>query len=303
MSKLLLAPTEDFIKVERGTLDADAVAGTSVALTLQNNNGLAQYDYIVIGLEGNELAELEQISAAVSGNTQVTVGTLKFNHKKGEPITKYSFNKRKFYGCVTETGSYAELTGDGSPKDIQADDPQGTFLEYTGSTYLFFKATYYNSQTTTESAIADANSVSGDESLRYATIYGIRKMAGLAGNPLYSDQRIEVKRKMAESTINAALAARYVLPLTEVPALLNDICESLAAGSISYEEFGKDADGIAWIQSAKSTLKSISKGEMILMGADGLELTRQTNSGSLIGYPNNNTDVGAERVFTMADKF
>src|SRR5690606_34610268 len=152
-------------------------------------------------------------------NDTITVATLKFNHQSGEPFVVFGYNQRKFYGAENATGSYSELTGDGSPKDINVDDPQGTFLEYTGTTYTHFKATYFNSTTTEETDLADSNAVAGDESTRYAGIYGIRKHAGLAGNPRYSDLRIEDKRKQAENEIDSALAARYVLPLTEVPAL------------------------------------------------------------------------------------
>jgi hypothetical protein len=84
-----IAPTEEWIKTEIGTLAADATAGSNVTLTLINNDGLAQNDYVVIGHEGSELAELELINAAVSAGTAVRVATLKFNHKAGEPIVKY----------------------------------------------------------------------------------------------------------------------------------------------------------------------------------------------------------------------
>src|SRR5829696_2913638 len=101
------APNEPFIKTEIGILAADATAGSNVTLTLINNDGLAQNDYIVIGHEGSELAELELINAAVTAGTSVRVATLMFNHKAGEPIVRYAFNQRKFYGSLTEAGSYA----------------------------------------------------------------------------------------------------------------------------------------------------------------------------------------------------
>jgi len=145
--KTLLAPTEDFIKQERSKLSTDASAGSNVTLVLENNDHFANTEYIVVGREGSEQAELCQINAAVSGGTDVRVATLVRSHKAGEPITKYRYNKRKFYGATSATGSYTELTGDGSPVTIQVDDPQGTLIEYSGSTYTYFKATYYNTST------------------------------------------------------------------------------------------------------------------------------------------------------------
>ncbi len=99
--RTLYAPTEDFIKRERGALSADDTAGSSVAISVQSSNGVAANDYVVIGYEGSELAELCQVSETT--NTTITVSTLKFNHKKGEPFVVYRFNKRKFYGATSAT--------------------------------------------------------------------------------------------------------------------------------------------------------------------------------------------------------
>jgi len=297
----LSAPTEDFIKGESSVLAADAAAGSNVTITLESNDGFADTAFVAIGRAGNELCELEQVNQAVTPGTTIRVATLKFNHQAGEPIVVYRYNKRKFYGATTATGAYTELTGDGSPVTIQVDDPQGTTLEYTGSTYTYFKATYYNSTTTDETSQDDAEAVLGDQSGRYATLYAIRKHAGLAGNPRYSDLRIETKRQQAENEINSVLAAKYVLPLAEVPALLGNICELLAAGYIDYEEFGKDGEGVKWLGEGRALLKAISKGTQVLIGTDGTELARNTKVGVLDGYPNDeDTD---EAQFSMSQRF
>ncbi len=283
--KSLLAPTEDFIKTERTFLAADATAGSNVTLTLENNSGIAEDTYIAIGHEGNELCELEQVNQAISGNTQARVATLKFNHQKGEPVTVYRYNKRKFYGATSADGTYSQLTSDGSPVDIQVDDPMGTRLEYTGTTYTHFKATYYNSEEDEETDEDDSDAVAGDETLRYTSLYFIRKHAGLAGNPRYSDINIEEKRKQAENEIKSAIGARYVLPLTYVPGLISRICQLLAAGYIDYEEFGKEGDGVTWLAEARALLKAIREGRQLLLDADDVELARNESVGVLSGYP------------------
>ena len=302
MARVLYAPTEDFIKLERTRLSADVVAGTNVTLPLESSDGLSANDFIVIGHEGNELSELQQINQSVSSDTSARVATLKFNHVKGEPVTKYRYNQRKFYGSLTETGTYTELTADGSPKAIQADDPQGTLLEYTGDEgYLYFKATYYNSVQALETDIADAMAVSADESLRYTSLYLIRKHAGMVGNPYYSELLLEVKRKQAENEVQSALAGRYTLPLTEIPALIQYVTTILAAGYIDYEEFGKDGEGVKWLGEARAILKGFQKGERLLIGSDGTELGRRDNADRLSGIPNDSTT--EERIFKIDDRF
>jgi hypothetical protein len=283
------------VKGEATLLAADAAAGSNVTLTLESNDGLSADLFIAIGNEGNELCELAQINQAITGNTSVRVATLKFNHNAGEPIRVYRFDKRKFYGATSATGSFSELTSDGSPKPIEVDDPMGTTLEYSGTTYTHFKATYYNSETDTETDEDDAIAQAGDETLRYATLYDIRKHAGLQGNYNYSERNISLKRDQAENEIDSAIAEHYVLPLSYVPSLIQHICILLAAAYIDYEEFKRESesdpdadysgDGKGWFGEARGLLKSIKNGTHLLLDADKQELTRVDNSGRMSGHP------------------
>ena len=53
MALILKAPTEkDIVQLEHTELNADASAGSSVALTVLNNDSFAQNDYVVIGGPG-----------------------------------------------------------------------------------------------------------------------------------------------------------------------------------------------------------------------------------------------------------
>lgn len=301
--RTLIAPTEDFIKLERTTLDADVAAGSNVSLTLLNNDGLANTDFIVIGREGSEKAELEQINQAVTPGTSVRVATLKFAHKKGEPVVKYRYNKRKFYGSILAAGPFVELTADGSPVIIQVDDLQGTLIEYTGGEgYEYFKATYFNSEDSDETDPADSEAVLADESVRYTSLYAIRVQAGLTENPYITDERIERKRKQAENEINSVLLSRYVLPLEEVPPLIQRLCELLAGGYIDFEEFGKDGEGVKWLGEARGILKSIREGTQRLIGAEGTELTVQSKTNKLRGYPDNEGDSETPKRMFSVDK-
>lgn len=301
--KRITAPTDPSIRIELGYLDSDVSPGSNVSLTLKNNDGLSQYDYIVIGYEGSELCEMQQINGVVTAGTLVQVATLKFAHKKGEPVIRYRYNRRKFYGSTTATGTYTELTGDGSPVQIQVDDPQGTSIEYTGSTYTYFKATYYNSQTTTETDLAESLASDADETNRYASLYAIRKHAGLYDNPFYSDFRLEMKRKQAENEIDSMIYAKYSLPLSEVPALISYVCELLGAGYIDFEEFGAEGEGVKWLGEARAILKDIKNGTRILIGSDGVEESRRENVGRVAGYPDDTASSDEGYMFTRDKQF
>jgi phage gp36-like protein len=306
MARVLQAVTEyDVVQREKTALAADVSAGSNVSLSVENNDGFTANDYVVIGIEGSEKAELQQV-ASVSGSGTITVSTLKFAHKAGTPVTKYRYNQRKFYGATSATGSFTELTDDGSPKDIQVDDPQGTLLEYTGGEgYTHFKATYYNATTEDETDADDATTTEADESLRYTSIYKIRKQAGMVDNPYYSDADVEARRKQAENEVNSAIFSRYTLPLSEVPFLIENICTLLAAGYIDYEEFREDGEGKKWLGQARGMLKSIKKGEQVLLASDGTELTRVTRSNTLRSYPDSTLDDSTTegRKFKVSNKF
>ena len=308
--RTLLAPTEDFIKLERTVLNADVAAGSGVTLTLLNNDNLNQYDYIVIGYEGSESAELVQISAAVTPGLTVQA-TLVRSHKQNEPVVKYRYNKRKFYGSLTETGTYTELTAYGSPVTIQVSDPQGTYLEYTGSEgYEYFKATYYNTQDSRETDKADSDSVQGDQSTRYCSIYAIRVQAGLTNNPYITDGQVETYRKRAENEVNSYIISRYQLPLvnasgvSEVPWMIENITTLLAAGYMDYQEFGQDGMGVKWLGEARSLLKKIQGGEQSLIDISGQQMAEMETLSGVQSYPDtvDNTN-GPTQVFTMGQRF
>ncbi len=307
--KILLAPTEDFIKLQKAQLTLDVAAGSSVVLTVINADGFKVNDFIVVGYEGSELAELCKITAV--GATSMTVQTLVLGHKADEPITKYRFNQRKFYGATSSTGSYTELTGSGSPITIQVGDPQGTYCEYIGiEGYTYFKSTYFNSQSSEETAIGDAFAVQADESTRYTSLYSIKKQAGLTRNPFINDGLVETYRKRAENEINSYLMTRYTLPLTnstgglEVPAIVENCATLLAAGYMDYQEFGKDGEGIKWLGEARSIINAIKNGTQRLIGLDYQEMAFVSSSNQVQSYPDttDNTN-GPDRKFTMRQRF
>lgn len=299
----LIAPVEQFAYREKTKVIVVATAGSTVQITVENNQGFSANDYVVLKTPGNDQAHIAKISS-VSANNKITVDTLKHNLYVGDEVIKILFNKMKFYGR-TATGTYTEMTLDGSPKDIEVDNPNGTLFEYTGTEgYIYFKVTYYNSTTAEETSITESNEVSADQSLRYCSIYSIRKIAGLVDNEFVTDERVESKRKIAESEINSVISLRYSLPLTTIPDYIKEITMLLAGGYLSIEEFGDKGGGIDMVNQAKSYLKSIQKGENRLIDiSTGEELSRN-NGGVLSGYPDSSTeDTNDDVKFKMNQTF
>ena len=126
-------------------------SGSAVTIKLDNNNGLAQNDYILIGEIGGTQSEIAQISAAVVAGTDIVVSSLKFPHNAGVKVYLIKYNQVKFYHTETLTGEKTIIT-------TLAIDVDNEFTEYrdgTNSTgYLFFAL--YNSTTADESGYSGA---------------------------------------------------------------------------------------------------------------------------------------------------
>lgn len=311
--KVLIAPTDEFIRLAKSSLSADVAAGASnVALAVYGNEGMANSQYVAIGYEGSDTCEIQQINAAVTPGTAIQVVALIFAHKQDEPVRVFRYNDRKFYGSTSLGGSYAELTSSGSPKPIAVTDPQGTMLEYTGDEgYTYFKSTYWNSTTSDETDIADAIAVLADESVRYCSIEAIKRQAGLLDNPFVTDAMVETYRLRAENEVNSYLYQRYVLPLVnettsapEVPFIVENATTLLAAGYMDYREYGKDGEGVKWLGEARGLLKSIQNGVQRLLGTDMIEFQQKALTQGINSFPNSSDpcDPSAPK-FTMNQQF
>lgn len=306
--KILFAPTENFIKKRHSILSADTEAEAGV-IYVENNNGFVGEKFIVVGWEGSENAELRPLSGDPSGAQQLSLEKLDLPHKAGEPVTMYHFNRRKFYGSQTAGGAYTELPESSSDDgiEIEVNNPQGTPCNYDesgGEGYLYFKATYYDSISGEETSLSESTEVASDQSGRYTTINSIKRQAGLVKNPYITDDAVETYRLRAENEINSVLFSKYVLPLSTVPAIIENCCTLLAAGYMDYQEFGSEGEGVKWLGEARGILNSIKKGVQVLLDEDGNELAKKTRSTGVMSYPDqiDNTN-GPKQIFTMDQKF
>lgn len=310
--KVFKFPTEeDLIGMEQTELTAAATAGSSVTLALKSNHGLTDNDFVMIKRVGDDQAHIAQLNATVSGNTDIQIDTLRYDLAIGDIIRKITHNQRKFYGCATEDGTYVHISADDSPKTIEVDNLDGTLFEYTGDEgYLYFKSTYFNSQSPTkETDIDDAVSVLGGESDRYCSIYDIKAEAGLIDNPYISGVRLENLRVRAEGEVKASLFKKYALPLSEIPVIIKTATKLMAAGWLLYQEYGAEADGtskdgIDKVKQGRSILKQIRNGTVILLNSDDEVLEASSSGSKLDSFPDNTTeDQDDDKIFKITDKY
>lgn len=303
----LVASLEDTVLTEKTFFSADEAAGQTT-LSSENSQGFAANDYVILGYKGSETAEVRQLSSGATDTTLVVAAT-SFAHQKGEPITKILFNKRKFYRSTSKTGSYTHLSSEGSPVAIEVDRPDGTYFEdSTGSTSNWYKATYYNSYTATETDIEDATPTAAGNAEFYTSIYKIKKEAGFVNNDSIESENVARHRDAAQSQVDGSLAIRYSVPLSPVPKLITHITTLLAAGLLLAEEYGVEADvevsktGERKIQRAEDLLAKLVAGDILLTDDTGVIVDSRSTmrvSGSN-SYDSGTADKG--EMFNLVDE-
>jgi len=310
--KSFLIPTGDFIKTEKTEVATATAAGTAVGIVVKNNQGFEVDDYIIVKREGTEEAHICKITS-VSGNNTIIVETLKHNLVAGDPVVKVLFNQRRIWGCATSGGTFSELTD--SPTDIEVDRPDGTLFEYTGSTYLYFKATYYNSTTLETTSLDDADEISTLETAHYCSVFDIRQESGFQDNDYVDSGRIDGLRIQAESEVKASVGSIYALPLSASCEVIKMITKLLASGWLMLQEYGEEAsgtskDGSSKVIEARSMLKAIRERRLVLRDSSDTELTKiSIPEGQIKGWPDDTTkdadddDAGGDVHFRISKEF
>lgn len=282
--QILVAPIENYILTEKAKFSADEAANQTV-LSCDNAAHFAVNDYIILGNIGSETVEIRKISSISSDLTTITVSeAINFSHDEGSPIIKILFNQRKFYRSSTETGTYTHLSSEGSPVDIQVDQPDGTdFEDSSGTSSSWYKATYYNSTTGEETSLDDSIAVKAGDTEHYTSVYKIKNEAGFENNDYISSEIISRYREEAEAQAEGSVVSKYQLPFSSDPKIFQHIVTLLAAGLLLSKEYGLESDveisktGQRKIERAEELLEKIANGTLSLIGSDGNELSRRTD--------------------------
>ena len=136
--------------------------------------------------------------------------------------------------------------------------------------------------------------------MAYSTSVNVKLEAGFENNNNILAATVTRHISAGDSRIDSVLSKLYTLPLSTTPALIEQISRLLGAGYLMLEEYGTEAegtskDGAAKVTKAEGLLKMIGEGTIILVGTDGVELSRSTSL-RLGGFPDNSagTDTTAQ---------
>jgi len=166
-SKSLQAP--QIIQIQGSTIDirhpdvssyqftsllANSTAG-GTSLTVRDNNGIEDDDYIILGTIGQSKTEEVQINGAVTRGQSLTIAnTTKFNHSIDTRVTKILERKIKIYGAATNGGAGTIITSVGaSGIDIEFDKKFTSYtLQTTDTVYNFYYATFFDGTTESDAS-------------------------------------------------------------------------------------------------------------------------------------------------------
>ena len=301
----------DVVITERSELRSDIAAGVT-EIPVENASKFAGNKYLCIGQYGNETAELRKITDLSEANRTVTVDTATtYPHYQGDPVSQFLYNQRKFYRRNADTEAWDHLSSEESPKDIEVDNPQGTYFEDSeGTQSHIYRATYLNVVGSIETSIDDAKSITGGGlSTDLISLYRIRYSAGFKENYSIEDSYIDQYRQDAQGEVWAALRNRYTFPLTKHSSFLRNIVRDLAVAFIWLDQYAGNAEKVKSAENrqeaARKRLDGLADGKYILYDEDADADQAETGrGGGLSYYPDDNTeDTDDERMFELQDEF
>lgn len=297
---------------ERSYLSADVSSGAT-SVDIKSDQNFEIDNYVLIGEMTTERTELRLVTG-VNDNTLTLNSGLDFEHKQYTTVTLLTANQLKIYRA-DDTDGTAPADGDFSlidTVDIDFDQLTTRYTDSSGGSDHWYKYTYLNAQTSSETDLAQAEASRGGGIGTYTSLQKIREEAGIVNNQYLSDRYVAGKRTSAQGIIDTQLQGTYDVPFSDgAPEPIPRITELFAAGYILKREFGggaagTNADGQAKIDEAQAMLDKIVGGESRLVDSTGDELaSRDTVS----GWPDESTKTasaksgGAERRFRMSDKY
>jgi hypothetical protein len=104
-----------------------------------------------MGRPGDEKTEIVRLTSVTTATKTVGHAALTFGHEVDAPIQVIKYNQVKFYKSATLTGTYNLI----QTVDIDIDDTETDYDYPSGLASDYFKVSYYNSVTTTESQKSD----------------------------------------------------------------------------------------------------------------------------------------------------
>lgn len=307
----ILRPTNfDAINIlEKTELSANVAAGQKIAALL-SAQGFDTNSHYILGRLAGEYAELARVDS-ISGKNLTAAVNYSNEHKEGDEVTRLFGNKIRIYRAANVDGS---VPADNSFSyigvvDIDPDQTYSEFIDNTGGSGYWYKKTYYDSVTGSETSLDEAPAVRGGNLGTYANWEEVRAEAGLENNRWIPEAIYQEKLTLAQGEVDASLTiGGYDLPLTRVPAMVKSATLLLAAGYVLLKDYGPEntgtnKEGNQKLEQGRALLMKIEAGKLVLTDDQGNTVT---GSSGIAGYPDSSAESRSPSegpIFRITDKF
>lgn len=231
MPATVFFPTEPLVLGARTYLTA-ACNAAATSLALKNATGFVANNYLLVGSLGAE--DAEQVLPNGTPGTTYTVFATTFAHAANTEVTCLRYHQRKVYGCATPDGTYVSI----ATINCVYDAPLGNYYTYSGTTYRYFKATYYNQVTNEETDISLATAIDSLGQFWYTTLAEYKAYAGLTDTdrddeiamllPIYTDL---INLHLFGSTTETLFLKSYTDTIT-IGTTMDDLDRGVRQGDI-----------------------------------------------------------------------
>lgn len=283
--------------VERGELAADALEGATTLL-LRSTQGILVGQIIYVGHLSREGIEKATVASVDDGTTLTLSEPLKLAHKAYEPVTAVLGDKIHIYRAVnvTDVVPAEDAFNVLATREIDPDQMSTYYRDSAGSSGYWYRFTYFNETTMTETGLLELDPVRGENAPHYASVREIREAAGFQNAYNLSDGRIEMWRRTAEAEINTALSGSYTVPFEPVPEIIRALTIQLGAALLKVDAYGSSGEYARELKDARALIGKYQTGVLTIVDDQGTDLG---TSDTISGWPNET----APRYFRMEDKF
>lgn len=294
---------------EQTYVDDDAITGAS-GIVVKSAQGIANDYFALVGNPASESAEILAINN-VSGESVSFATSLQHDHPKYDNIAILYCNQLRIYRAPNTDGTppaddqYIQIDA----IDIDPDQPDSTYVDPAGSSDFWYKFTYYNNISLSETDRSTAEAVRGGGVTDYCSISDIRDEAGLSTNRFISDSKIARKRLEAQAEVDSTLAGIYTIPFqSPINALIDSLTCKLAAGFLLVKNYGSLSsmttnNGKAKIDDARALLMELKNRQKTLVSNQGVDQSLSTGVAFSM-YPNpssTESDGTGDRFFRTSD--
>lgn len=234
--------------VAQTALTADIAAGVS-SLPVGNSSSFNGGGYVLIGNVGDSSAEMQTASNPVSSTAIPISATTALPHNFNDRITLLFGNQLKVYRANDVSGNGTQPPDTNfsliATINIAANNTLTSYTDSTGVAGQWYKYTYYNSTSLSETQLSDSRAVQAG-AVHYVSIDQVRAAAGFTNNLKVTDDIVAEKRDAAEREVNGAIQSVYVLPLPQpTNPIIVEIVKNIAGGELMAEMYtGTSSDKV-----------------------------------------------------------